>query len=94
MASPLRPFIFISGEVVKLALEGAIVRAMLKLFTVLALFAGYSWQQKDPLNDFCRRFGHQTTVIDQKLYIDGGQVNWNPISQNDQNYTSWFPFPI
>ncbi|KAF2461305.1 hypothetical protein BDY21DRAFT_83089 [Lineolata rhizophorae] len=51
-------------------------------------FAAPSLQQKDPLTDFCRRFGHQTTVIDRRLYIDGGMVNWNPISQNPLNYTN------
>jgi hypothetical protein len=61
---------------------------MAKICGLFLLFVGLSWQQKDPLNDFCRRFGHQTAVIDEKLYIDGGFVDWNPISQNDQNYTS------
>jgi hypothetical protein len=61
---------------------------MSKLFAILLLLVEISSQQKDPLNDFCRRFGHQTTVVDQKLFIDGGQVDWNPIAQNDQNYTS------
>ena len=52
-------------------------------------FAALSLQDtKDPLIDFCRRFGHQTAVIDRRLYIDGGLVNWNPISQNPLNYTS------
>jgi len=60
---------------------------MLKLFAILVLLVELSWAQKDPLNDFCRRFGHQTAVIDEKLYVDGGQVDWNPIVQNDQNYT-------
>jgi hypothetical protein len=58
------------------------------MFGLLLLFAGLSSQQKDPLNDFCRRFGQQTAVVNSKLYIDGGFVDWNPISQNDQNYTS------
>jgi hypothetical protein len=34
----------------------------------------------DPLF-FCRRYGHQTAVIDRKLYIDGGWWYGNPISQ-------------
>lgn len=45
-------------------------------------------QTHDPLNDFCRRFGHQTAVVDRRLYIDGGLVNWNSISQNSLNYSS------
>ena len=36
---------------------------------------------QDPVRDFCRRYGHQTAVVDRKLYIDGGYVNANPISQ-------------
>ena len=63
---------------------------MLNILVILVLLAESSWAQKDPLHDFCRRFGHQTAVVDQKLYIDGGQVDWNPIAQNDQNYTSKF----
>jgi hypothetical protein len=62
--------------------------AMGKAYGLLLLFVGLSVQQKDPLNDFCRRFAHQAAVIDSKLYIDGGFVDWNPISQNPQNYTS------
>lgn len=65
-----------------------IIRTMFKLVAFLVLFVETSWAQKDPLHDFCRRFGHQTAVVDQKLFIDGGQVDWNPIAQNNQNYTS------
>ncbi|ERF71595.1 hypothetical protein EPUS_00584 [Endocarpon pusillum Z07020] len=36
----------------------------------------------DPLKDFCRRYGHQTAIIDRKLYIDGGWLYANPISRN------------
>ncbi|KAF2424874.1 hypothetical protein EJ08DRAFT_723414 [Tothia fuscella] len=42
----------------------------------------------DPLKDFCRRFGHATTVIDNRLFIDGGLINWNPITENPQNYSN------
>ncbi|KAJ2897480.1 Kelch repeat-containing protein-like protein 5 [Zalerion maritima] len=46
--------------------------------------------QRDPIKDFCRRFGHQTAVVDDKLYIDGGLINWNPLKQDRTNYTnSW-----
>jgi hypothetical protein len=66
---------------------------MAKIIWTILLFVGLSWQQKDPLNDFCRRFSHQTAVIDNKLYIDGGFVDWNPISQNEQNYTNtWLSY--
>jgi hypothetical protein len=53
-------------------------------FSLLTL----STQQKNPLKDFCRLFGHSTTVVDRKLYIDGGLVNWSPISQTSLNYSS------
>jgi hypothetical protein len=65
---------------------------MLSLYAVLVVLVEFSWSQKDPLNDFCRRFGHQTAVVDQKLFIDGGLIDWNPIAQNDQNYTSELRF--
>jgi hypothetical protein len=58
------------------------------LSIILLFFVQFSWQQKDPLNDFCRRFGHQSAVIDNKLYLDGGLVNWNPIPSNPGNYSS------
>lgn len=28
----------------------------------------------DPINDFCRRHLHQTCIVDNKLYIDGGRI--------------------
>lgn len=60
----------------------------LPYLAVLALLVPWSWQQRDPVQNFCRRFGHQSTVIDDKLYLDGGLVNWNPISTNPQNFSS------
>lgn len=60
-------------------------------FTLLALSyftIESAAQAEDPVADFCRRFGHQTTVIDRQLYIDGGIVNWNPLSSNPTNYSS------
>jgi hypothetical protein len=69
----------------------------MKTLGLALVFLPLSWGQKDPLNDFCRRFGQQSAVIDSRLYIDGGLVDWNPISQNPQNYTSelppWISFP-
>jgi hypothetical protein len=44
--------------------------------------------QHDPVKDFCRRFGHQTAVVDRKLYIDGGLVNWKPLETDPKNFTS------
>ncbi|KAF2872482.1 hypothetical protein BDV95DRAFT_385660 [Massariosphaeria phaeospora] len=52
-------------------------------------FAAWSLQAtKDPLNDFCRRWGHQTAQVDGKLYIDGGLVAWSPLSANPLNYSN------
>lgn len=60
----------------------------LPLLTAIIYLVSGSLQQRDPLQNFCRRFGHQTTVIDNKLYIDGGLIDWNPISTYPQNYSS------
>ncbi|KAF2636065.1 hypothetical protein P280DRAFT_493390 [Massarina eburnea CBS 473.64] len=57
------------------------------LFAALSL-ATRSLQAKNPINDFCRRWGHQTAQVDGKLFIDGGLVAWNPLSTNPSNYTN------
>lgn len=44
--------------------------------------------QLDPVKNFCRRWGHQTAVVDRTLYIDGGFLNYNPLSQYPTNYSS------
>ncbi|KAK3995972.1 autophagy-related protein 3 [Cladorrhinum sp. PSN332] len=44
--------------------------------------------QLDPVKNFCRRFGHQTAVIDRRLYVDGGLINYNPLSQYPLNYSN------
>ncbi|KAK7951687.1 uncharacterized protein PG986_007415 [Apiospora aurea] len=46
--------------------------------------------QRDPVVGFCRRFGHQTTVIDRKLYIDGGFINYDPLTDDPTNYTNTY----
>lgn len=43
---------------------------------------------KNPKNDFCRRFAHQTTVIDDKLYIDGGLLNYKGFPTDSESYSS------
>lgn len=53
-----------------------------------SLGAVVAQQGLSPETNFCRRFGHQTTVIDDKLYIDGGYINWNPLTQYPNNYSS------
>jgi hypothetical protein len=59
------------------------------LFLCLSLLGlAHILSAADPLKDFCRLHGHQTTVVDRKLYIDGGLVNWAPLAENPVNYTS------
>lgn len=57
------------------------------LFSFLSLIS-LSVQQKDPLKDFCRLFGHQTAVVDRGHYIDGGIANFAPISADSYNFSS------
>jgi len=65
---------------------------MVLVLEISLVVLGFVWpsfqDQNDPLEDFCRRFGHATTVIDRRLFIDGGLINWNPIAKNPLNYTS------
>ena len=56
-------------------------------FTLTLLASDVSAQQ-DPIRNFCRRFGHQTAVVDRKLFIDGGLINYSPLSQFPANYSS------
>ncbi|KAH8195754.1 hypothetical protein TruAng_010082 [Truncatella angustata] len=60
------------------------------LFVLVFLFSVPSLAQRDPVTNFCRRFGHQTAVIDRKLYIDGGFINYAPLPSNPTNYTNTF----
>lgn len=62
----------------------------LSLLILLSALISRSRAQLDPVRNFCRRFGHQTAVIDRKLYIDGGFINYNPLSQYPANYSSEF----
>lgn len=36
----------------------------------------------DPINDFCRRHLHQTCVVDNKLYVDGGKIYYGGAVDN------------
>ncbi|KAF7185225.1 Kelch repeat-containing protein [Pseudocercospora fuligena] len=48
-------------------------------------------QDMDQINHFCRRHSHRTTVIDNKLYIDGGYINYDydgGIAPDTVNYTN------
>ncbi|XPS94964.1 hypothetical protein M3J09_004261 [Ascochyta lentis] len=42
----------------------------------------------NPLADFCRLHGHRTAVVDRKLYIDSGFINWAPITADPANKTN------
>ncbi|CAH0059684.1 unnamed protein product [Clonostachys solani] len=47
----------------------------------------------NPKENFCRRYAHQTTVIDDKLYIDGGWVNFDNFPQKQQDYpNTWLSY--
>jgi hypothetical protein len=51
----------------------------------LALFCALTTvvaAQQDPIRDFCRRHQHQTCIIDDKLYIDGGKVYYGGFVEN------------
>ena len=61
---------------------------LVPFLVVIAHLAALSAAQYDPLKDFCRRFGHQSAIVDNRLYIDGGFVNWKPFSAASQNYSS------
>jgi hypothetical protein len=66
------------------------VGSVRRVFQVLLLGwnPALSVAQYDPIRDFCRRFGHQSAVVDNKLYIDGGFVDWKPLTATSQSYTS------
>lgn len=51
--------------------------------SVIALYlVAFALAQVDALKDFCRRWGHQTAVVDNRLYLDGGWVNWKPFTED------------
>lgn len=51
------------------------------LLGLLTLVLVVAQKPQDILKNTCRRFGHQTAIIDRKLYIDGGWLYADPISQ-------------
>ncbi|KAI1502280.1 hypothetical protein F5X99DRAFT_417994 [Biscogniauxia marginata] len=70
----------------------ASLRMLSAILVVLSLTERCS-AQRNPVTNFCRRFGHQTAVIDRRLYIDGGFINWNPLTSNPTNYTNtWLSY--
>ncbi|KAI1490646.1 hypothetical protein F5X96DRAFT_678949 [Biscogniauxia mediterranea] len=66
---------------------------MLSAIVVVLSLSEKCFAQRNPVTNFCRRFGHQTAVIDRKLYIDGGFINWNPLPSDPTNYTNtWLAY--
>lgn len=63
-------------------------RLILSLLTA-TLFVHSQSPDQDQLNNFCRRFAHQTTWMDNKLYIDGGYIDYGgQIDDTTVNYTN------
>ncbi|KAH6662118.1 hypothetical protein B0J14DRAFT_571231 [Halenospora varia] len=61
-----------------------------KAFALL-IMATVALGQREPTKDLCRRFGHQAAVVDQKLYIDGGQINWRSSTERPRtNFSNTF----
>lgn len=52
-------------------------------------FAAAQDEDQDQINNFCRRFAHQTTWIDNKLYVDGGYIDYgSQLDSSSPNYTN------
>ena len=60
------------------------VSSNMRLFPLIVYLA-VAVAQQDPIQDFCRRHQHQTCVIDDKLYIDGGKVYYGVSVENDSS---------
>jgi hypothetical protein len=61
------------------------------LFCVLSGFVSFCAGQGGGYRgvfDFCRRFGHMTAEVKDTLYLNGGFMNRNPMSQWPQNRSS------
>ncbi|GAB1320960.1 Kelch repeat-containing protein [Madurella fahalii] len=59
-------------------------------FLLVSGFVAISFGQYHAVRDFCRRFGHQSAVVDNRLYVDGGFVNWKPFTETSQNLSNPF----
>ncbi|KAI5465690.1 hypothetical protein BGZ63DRAFT_111118 [Mariannaea sp. PMI_226] len=53
------------------------------ILVLLSCYVGLSVQQRDPIKNFCRRWGHQSAVVDDKLYIDGGLITYSGDSKHE-----------
>ncbi|QPC69251.1 hypothetical protein HYE68_000003 [Fusarium pseudograminearum] len=55
------------------------------ILLLLCFFSGNTLGQNDPVKHFCRRWGHQSAVVDGRLYIDGGLINYRDPKTNLTN---------
>ncbi|EWY81908.1 hypothetical protein FOYG_16114 [Fusarium oxysporum NRRL 32931] len=62
-----------------------VLRTFASFFLLLWLLVSPSLAQNDPVKNFCRRWGHQSAVVDRKLYIDGGLINYEDATNNLTN---------
>ncbi|KAJ8109048.1 hypothetical protein OPT61_g7738 [Boeremia exigua] len=64
---------------------------LLVLVAGFFFLAGAQKNSQDPITDFCRRYQHQTCIIDDKLYIDGGLVYYGPsvIKESRPERNTW-----
>ena len=61
------------------------------LFAIHLACAQDSVASFNPLTDFCRRFAHRTTLIDRRVYIDGGYVDYGGgVWPDSTNYTNTY----
>lgn len=58
-------------------------RNILAILCFFLLSAVAQQNSKDPIANFCRRYKHQTCIIDSKLYIDGGLVYYGTSVTNE-----------
>jgi hypothetical protein len=48
-------------------------------------------QGPDPINDYCRRFGHSAAVVNDRLFFTGGYVNYGgSVTPSPQNVTNTY----
>ncbi|KAM0436811.1 hypothetical protein ACHAPT_002523 [Fusarium lateritium] len=55
---------------------------------LLAFHVDVAVQQRDPISNFCRRWGHQSAVVDNKLYVAGGLVTYDGGSGTPENIST------
>ncbi|ORY69535.1 uncharacterized protein BCR38DRAFT_332031 [Pseudomassariella vexata] len=88
MENPLRPAWSRASRSTTTPLQPRLWTWVASVITLLCLLTGTATGEKDQVTNFCRRFGHSTALIDRKLYIDGGFINYDPLPSNPTNYTN------